>query len=67
MENRTQPHTWDYGKTGARKLGKIWQLERLVNYGAKTGKINGNELKDNLIKLKIDPAKKDYLQRLLKK
>jgi len=47
-------------------MGKIWQLERLVNYGAKKGKINANDLRANLPKLKIDPTKKAYLKKLLK-
>ena len=66
MAIKAQPHTWDYGKAGVRKLGKIWRLERLVNYGAKKGRINANDLRANLPKLKIDPSKKAFLKKLLK-
>lgn len=66
MATKAEPHTWDYGKAGARKLGKVWHLERLVNFGVKKGRIDTNDLRANFSKLKIDPAKKAYLERLLK-
>lgn len=43
----------------------VWKLEQTVNFGLNGQKINGRELKKFWGKLKIDSAKKRFLELLL--
>lgn len=43
----------------------VWQLEQAVNFGLGSKKIKQADLKKYWSKLRLDPAKKNYLQFLL--
>lgn len=44
---------------------KIWRLEQLINFGLGREKLDPEELRKNLKKLKIDKTKRKYLKFLL--
>jgi hypothetical protein len=43
----------------------IWRLEQMINFGLGKEKLNEQELRKNFAKLKIDPARKRFLEILL--
>ena len=43
----------------------VWRLEQLVNFGLNGEKINSQELRKFWNKLRLDPARKRFLQLLL--
>lgn len=45
----------------------IWKLEQMVNFGLFGNKLNQNELKKYWSKIKIDPARKRFLEIILDK
>ncbi|MBI2041511.1 MAG: hypothetical protein HYT20_00645 [Candidatus Nealsonbacteria bacterium] len=55
-ENKIKKHKRKYA---------IWKLEQMVNFGLNGEKINGRDLKKLWEKLKIDPARKRFLEILL--
>ncbi|OGM91149.1 hypothetical protein A3A20_02370 [Candidatus Wolfebacteria bacterium RIFCSPLOWO2_01_FULL_45_19] len=44
---------------------KIWRLEQLVNFGLNGRKISKNELKKYWRRIKIDPARRNFLSVIL--
>lgn len=57
--------------TDEKKLAKhhkehsIWRLESLINFGLDGSKIKESELRQSWLSLKIDPAKRKFLDLLL--
>ncbi|MEK9135181.1 MAG: hypothetical protein AAB451_02680 [Patescibacteria group bacterium] len=43
----------------------VWKLEQMVNFGLNGEKINSSNLKKFWDKLRLDPARKRFLQLLL--
>ena len=43
----------------------IWNLEQMINFGLRVGKINKKELITYLNRIDLDPAKKKFLAFLL--
>lgn len=63
-------HVWDYDEKELKKTekGRIFLLERLINYGVYMGdkkKIDLNEVKKNWDKLHLDPDRKRLFQFLI--
>ncbi len=44
----------------------IWKLEQLVNFGLGKEKLNAKELKKYWNKIDIDPARRKFLELILK-
>lgn len=44
---------------------KIWRLEQLINFGLNSKKIDKAELKKYWKKIKIDPARRIFLSKIL--
>ena len=45
----------------------VWQLEQMINFGLNGKKIKEKALRANWAKLKLDPARKNFLKLLLNK
>jgi hypothetical protein len=61
-------YNWDYNLKETNKKDPEyirWQIQRQINYGLGNTKLNPVLVKKHWTKLKIDPAKKQYLARLL--
>ncbi len=60
---------WDYTKIeyDKQKVDARWELERLINYGLKDGKLNAQTVKKHLAQLHIPPQRKKLLELLLQK
>ena len=59
---------WDYAKTEYKKQAKSdprWELERLINHGLGTKKINRELLKKYISELKIPENRRAFLELLL--
>ncbi|GIU81863.1 MAG: hypothetical protein D6687_01975 [Acidobacteria bacterium] len=54
-----------FKREGDAEAYEIWRLEQLINFGLNDQKISASELKKHWEQLRIDPARKRFLQILL--
>ncbi|OGD65907.1 hypothetical protein A3F08_00510 [Candidatus Berkelbacteria bacterium RIFCSPHIGHO2_12_FULL_36_9] len=59
-------HIWDYKTKDKNNLPETWMLERSINFGLEDNeRISEKVLRRNWDKIKIDPAKRKFLEFLL--